>query len=66
MATDYNDSFVNIATYKIDDKPNDKPTGAPKNKKPRTMTNKINVSIYSNPLVCFYFHLQVPQLHVLQ
>ena len=34
MATDDNDSFVNIATYKIDDKPNDKPTGAVVNQQP--------------------------------
>ena len=55
MATEDKDSLVNIATYKIEDRPNDKPTGAPINKKPRTMTNKSKVSIYSNPLVYFYY-----------
>jgi len=45
IATEDKDSFVNIETYNIEDKPNDSPTGAPTNKNPRTMANKNNVSI---------------------
>jgi hypothetical protein len=31
--------------YRIEDRPRDKPTGTPRNKRPRTMANKNNVSI---------------------